>query len=298
MLPELNVLRDNWETIREEAQHLFAQGQIKAADKYNDWGFNSFFRSGWKRFYLKWYGDALPSAERMCPRTVALLRSIPCIKGAMFATLAPGGRFVQFTYGPAVPVRRGLLFAASERAVYVSFDDGDHWQSLRLNMPATSVRDVIVKDDDLAVGTHGRGFWILDDITPLRQLDEKVVSSDAFLFKPQTAIRVRWNMNTDTPLPPDFPAGQNPPDGAVINYYLQSASRGPVTLEIKDSAGATVRKLPDNVAVDWATSLKAWPQEKAGELDKAGLPASQVLKLAIEEAEKLGHKWPVRYQVN
>jgi photosystem II stability/assembly factor-like uncharacterized protein len=140
------------------------------------------------------------------------------------------------------PVRRGLLFAATERAVYVSFDDGEHWQSLRLNMPATSVRDVIVKGDDLAVGTHGRGFWILDDITPLRQLDEKVVSADAFLFKPQTAIRVRWNMNTDTPLPPDFPAGQNPPDGAVINYYLKSASSSPVTLEIKDSAGKTVRK--------------------------------------------------------
>ena len=140
------------------------------------------------------------------------------------------------------PVRRGLLFAATERAVYVSFDDGEHWQSLRLNMPATSVRDVIVKGDDLAVGTHGRGFWILDDITPLRQLDDKIVAADAFLFKPQTAVRVRWNMNTDTPLPPDFPAGQNPPDGAVINYYLKSASSSPVTLEIKDSAGKTVRK--------------------------------------------------------
>ena len=140
------------------------------------------------------------------------------------------------------PVRRGLLFAATERAVYVSFDDGEHWQSLRLNMPATSVRDVIVKGDDLAVGTHGRGFWILDDITPLRQLDDKVVAAAAFLFKPQTAVRVRWNMNTDTPLPPDFPAGQNPPDGAVINYYLKSAASSPVTLEIKDSAGKTVRK--------------------------------------------------------
>ncbi|HZD93759.1 MAG TPA: glycoside hydrolase, partial [Candidatus Sulfotelmatobacter sp.] len=130
----------------------------------------------------------------------------------------------------------------TERAVYVSFDDGDHWQSLRLNMAASSVRDVIIKNDDLVAATHGRGFWILDDITPLRQLDQKVVSADAFLFKPQTATRVRWNMNTDTPLPPDFPAGENPPDGAVINYYLQSAPSGPVTLEIKDSAGKTVRK--------------------------------------------------------
>jgi photosystem II stability/assembly factor-like uncharacterized protein len=140
------------------------------------------------------------------------------------------------------PKRRGLLFAGTERAIYVSFDDGDHWQSLRLNMPASSVRDVIIKDDDLAAATHGRGFWILDDITPLRQIDQKVISADAFLFQPQTAIRVRWDMNTDTPFPPDVAAGENPPDGAVIDYYLSSASSAPVTLEIKDSAGKTVRK--------------------------------------------------------
>jgi photosystem II stability/assembly factor-like uncharacterized protein len=140
------------------------------------------------------------------------------------------------------PIRRGMLFAATERAVYVSFDDGDHWQSLRLNMAASSVRDIIIKNDDLVAATHGRGFWILDDITPLRQLDQKVTSADAFLFKPQTAVRVRWNMNTDTPLPPDFPSGENPPDGAVIDYYLQSASSSPVTLEIKDASGKTVRK--------------------------------------------------------
>ena len=148
------------------------------------------------------------------------------------------------------PKRRGLLFAATERAVYVSFDDGDHWQSLRLNMPASSVRDVIIKDDDLAVGTHGRGFWILDDITPLRQFEQKVISAEAFLFKPQTAVRVRWDMNTDTPLPPDFPAGENPPDGAVIDYVLwpdeidKPVNRFilPITLEVRDGAGKTVRK--------------------------------------------------------
>ncbi len=140
------------------------------------------------------------------------------------------------------PVRKGLLFAGTERAVYVSFDDGDHWQSLRLNMAASSVRDLIIKNDDLVAATHGRGFWILDDITPLRQLDAKVLSSDAFLFKPELTYRVRWNMNTDTPLPPDFPAGENPPDGAVIDYYLQSAASGPVTLEIRDSAGKAVRR--------------------------------------------------------
>jgi photosystem II stability/assembly factor-like uncharacterized protein len=140
------------------------------------------------------------------------------------------------------PKRKGLLFAGTEHAVYVSFDDGDHWQSLRLNMPASSVRDVMVKNDDLVAATHGRGFWILDDITPLRQLDSKVASSPAFLFEPEPAYRVRWNLNTDTPLPPDFPAAENPPDGAVIDYYLQSAASGPVTLEIRDRAGKTVRR--------------------------------------------------------
>jgi photosystem II stability/assembly factor-like uncharacterized protein len=139
------------------------------------------------------------------------------------------------------PKRRGLLFAGTERAVYVSFDDGEHWQSLRLNMAPSSVRDLIIKDDDLAAGTHGRGFWILDNITPLRQVDPKMLAAGTFLFKPQTAVRVRWDMNTDTPLPPDFPAAENPPDGAVIDYYL-AASTSPVTLEIKDSAGKTVRK--------------------------------------------------------
>jgi photosystem II stability/assembly factor-like uncharacterized protein len=139
------------------------------------------------------------------------------------------------------PKRKGLLFAGTERAVYVSFDDGDHWQSLRLNMGATSIRDLIIKDDDLCVGTHGRGFWILDNITPLRQLQASITSAPAVLFQPQTAVRVRWNMNSDTPLPPDVPAGENPPDGAVIDYYIGSAA-GPVTLEIKDQAGQVVRR--------------------------------------------------------
>ena len=140
------------------------------------------------------------------------------------------------------PKRKGLLFAGTERAVYVSFDDGDHWQSLRLNMPATSIRDLTIKDDDLAVGSHGRGFWILDDITPLRQLDDKVLAENAFLFAPELTYRVRWNTNSDTPLPPDVPAGQNPPDGAIFNYYLKSSSSAPVTLEILDSSGKAVRR--------------------------------------------------------
>lgn len=139
------------------------------------------------------------------------------------------------------PKRKGLLYASTETSVYVSFDDGDHWQSLRLNMPASSVRDIIVKDDDLVAATHGRGFWILDDITPLRQVNESALGGD-HLFKPGDAVRVRWDMNTDTPLPPDFPAGPNPPDGAVLNYYLNSAASGPVTIEIKDASGNVVRR--------------------------------------------------------
>jgi photosystem II stability/assembly factor-like uncharacterized protein len=140
------------------------------------------------------------------------------------------------------PRRRGLLFAGTEQAVYVSFDDGDHWQSLRLNMPATSIRDLIIKDDDIAVGTHGRSFWILDDITPLRQVADSIAQADAFLFRPETAVRVRWDMNTDTPLPPEEPAGKNPPDGAIIDYYLRAQPAGRVVLEILDQAGAVVRR--------------------------------------------------------
>ena len=138
------------------------------------------------------------------------------------------------------PQRRGLLFAGTERAVYVSFDDGENWQPLRLNMPATSIRDVIIKDDDLCVATHGRGFWILDNITPLRQLARD--RQETALLKPQIALRVRWSMNTDTPLPPDEPVGENPPDGAMIDYYLTSVVTGSVTLEIKDDKGNVVRR--------------------------------------------------------
>ncbi len=130
---------------------------------------------------------------------------------------------------------------APNATVYVSFDDGDHWQSLRLNLPASSVRDVIVKDNDLAVAMHGRGFWILDDITPLRQIDDKVVAGKAYLFAPELAYRVHWDMWTDTPLPPDEPAGQNPPDGAILNYYLGAGASGDVKLEVFDSAGKLVR---------------------------------------------------------
>jgi photosystem II stability/assembly factor-like uncharacterized protein len=140
------------------------------------------------------------------------------------------------------PKRRGLLYASTEKGVYVSFDDGNRWQSLRLNLPATSVRDLIVKDDDLAVATHGRGFWILDDITPLRQIDKATAASDAVLFEPAAAWRVRWNLSRDMPWPKDEPTLPNPPEGAPVNYYLKSDASGPVTLEILTPAGQPVRR--------------------------------------------------------
>ena len=139
------------------------------------------------------------------------------------------------------PERPGLLFAGTEQTVYVSFDDGNHWQSLRLNSPPTSIRDLIIKDDDVVLGTHGRGFWILDDITPLRQMRPEVVSGGMHLFGPQDSWRFRWNTYTDTPPPPEEPAGENPPDGAIIHYYLPDGIQGPVTLDILDPGGRLVR---------------------------------------------------------
>lgn len=150
------------------------------------------------------------------------------------------------------PQVKGLLYAGSERAVYVSFDDGEHWQSLRLNMPATSIRDLVIKDDDLVIGTHGRSFWILDNITPLRQvtslLKAKASISGEYadkyylLYTPQDAYRVRWDMYTDTPVPQEESAGDNPPDGAVIDYYL-SADVDDIELIIEDvKTGKQVRK--------------------------------------------------------
>ena len=140
------------------------------------------------------------------------------------------------------PVRRGLLFTGTEKSVWVSFDDGDHWQSLQLNLPHTSMRDLWIHEDDLVVGTHGRSFWILDNISPLRQISEAVQKADAFLFKPAAAWRVRRSTNTDTPIPPDEPTAQNPPDGAAIDYFLAKDASGPLVVEILDAQGKLVRR--------------------------------------------------------
>ena len=147
------------------------------------------------------------------------------------------------------PRVKGLLYAGTDGQVWVSYDDGDHWQSLRNNMPAISVRDLEVKDDsicqcsDLVIGTHGRGFWILDNITPLRQhaaVESAAASKAAYLVKPATALRVRFGTNDPTPLPPEVPGGENPMAGAIIDYFL-GANASEVKLEIVDGAGVVVR---------------------------------------------------------
>jgi hypothetical protein len=158
------------------------------------------------------------------------------------------------------PVRKGLLFAGTETSVWVSFDDGDHWQSLELNLPHSSMRDLWIHDDDLIVATHGRSFWVLDDITPLRQIAEPLLKREALLFKPSAAYRVMRDTNTDTPIPPDEPTAKNPPDGAIVDYFLAQPAEGPVTLEILDAQSKVVRRYastdkPDLTEEDLARQL-------------------------------------------
>jgi photosystem II stability/assembly factor-like uncharacterized protein len=145
------------------------------------------------------------------------------------------------------PGRRGLLFAGTERNAFLSFDDGDTWQSLQLNLPVTSVRDFEIHGDDLIVATHGRGFWIIDDISPLRQITDDVANADAFLFKPAEAILMTQGSDNGTPTQKDEPQAPNPPAGAAIDYYLRRAATGPVTLEILDAAGNAIGRF-SNVA--------------------------------------------------
>ena len=183
------------------------------------------------------------------------------------------------------PERKGLLFAGTERTVYVSFDDGDHWQSLRLNLPPSSMRDLAVHGDDIVVGTHGRSFWILDNITPLRELSEKIAQEDAHLFAPQITYRIRHNNNTDTPLPPEFPAGQNPPDGAMLDYFLKSAASTPVLLEISDEQGKVVRRFSSSDKPDVVNP------------DELDIPTYWIRPPRVVSAEPGMHRfvWDLRY---
>jgi len=140
------------------------------------------------------------------------------------------------------PKRKGLLYAGTDTGVYLSWDDGGHWQSLSLNLPATPITDLTVHGNDLAISTFGRGLWILDDISSLRALNPDVTASNMHLFSPAAAMRVRWDNYQDTPYPIETPAGQNPPDGATIDYFLKTPAQREVTLTIFDEKGAEVAK--------------------------------------------------------
>ncbi len=140
------------------------------------------------------------------------------------------------------PVRKGLLYACTERGVYTSFDDGDDWQPLQLNLPMTSVRDLVVHENDLVIATFGRSFWVLDNATPLRQIDAHATAADVWLYRPATAYRVRPGNDQGTPMPDDEPMTENPPNGAVLDYYLKESSVGPIQLQIFNSDGRLVRR--------------------------------------------------------
>ncbi len=151
------------------------------------------------------------------------------------------------------PKRRGLLFAGTERGAFVSLDDGDSWQPLQLNLPVTSVRDFEIYGADLIVATHGRGFWVIDDISPLRQVNATVLASDAYLFKPADAILYNQGGDNGTPTQKDEPQAQNPADGAYLDYYLKPGVSGTVTLDVMDASGAVVRSFAPPTATAAAT---------------------------------------------
>jgi photosystem II stability/assembly factor-like uncharacterized protein len=167
------------------------------------------------------------------------------------------------------PQTRGLLFAGTELGVYVSFDDGDHWQSLQLNLPTASVHDLAIHGDDLAVATHGRAFWILDNITPLRQAQDAVKADSAYLYRPATAIRVDNDTFLGTPLPPEEPTANNPPNGAVIDYHL-NGSANHVKLEILDDKQNLVRTFSSGDATE--------PKRPAAPIADRWLPKPEILE--------------------
>ena len=179
------------------------------------------------------------------------------------------------------PVRRGLLFAATEKAVWTSLDDGDHWSSLQLNLPHTSMRDLAVHDNDLIVATHGRAFWVLDDISPLRQFSPKLAASEASLLEPAPAMRVRRSTGTDTPIQPDEPAGRNPPDGAVIDYYIGKHAARPVSIEVLDARGSVIERV----------SSADPPQFSPEQIERELIPQYWIRKLVPPATTAGMHRW-------
>ncbi len=175
------------------------------------------------------------------------------------------------------PERRGLLVAGTERGIHLSFDDGENWQPLQLNMPVTSVRDFEFYGNDLIVATHGRGFWVIDDVSPLRQLSDTVVRADAYLFKPADTINFIEGTDNGTPLQKDEPHAENPPSGAVIDYYLKRNTGGTVTIEILDSSGAIIRTFSSDPAAERP------PAGRGGVAPSTGLPRVSPLWQATPE---------------
>jgi photosystem II stability/assembly factor-like uncharacterized protein len=160
----------------------------------------------------------------------------------------PAGSFVNVVRED--PERRGLLYAGTETGAFVSFDDGDHWQPLQLNLPNCSVRDISVRRGDLVIGTHGRSFWVLDDLSPLRQLDATVAAAQTWLFAPRAAVRLNPAGFQGTPEPKDEPSAENPPRGAVLDYALKTAPAGPLVIEILDAHGDLVRRFASDDTVE------------------------------------------------
>jgi photosystem II stability/assembly factor-like uncharacterized protein len=156
------------------------------------------------------------------------------------------------------PKRRGLLYAGTETGVFISFDDGAHWQPLRLNLPNSPIHDLVVKDDDLVVGTHGRSFWVLDDVTPLRQITAASASKPVILYEPQTALRLHYPDEINK----REPAGENPPAGAIVDYYFKTAPKDEVVLEVLDSSGKLVRRL-SSVEKKKSEQPPEWPDRVA-----------------------------------
>ncbi len=161
-------------------------------------------------------------------------------------------------------VKKGLLFAGTNRSVYVSFDDGNNWQPLTLNFPTASVSDLLVHDNDLVAGTNGRGIWILDDISPLRQISNEIAGKNEYLFKPNDAWRMRANENKDTPWPPSTPLGQNPPTGSIIDYWLNTDASTPVKLTIKDDNGNVINTFASDINADTINAYRYFLEDWVG----------------------------------
>ena len=180
------------------------------------------------------------------------------------------------------PQRRGLLFAGTESSVFVSFDDGDHWQSLQLNLPTTIINDIAIHDNDLIVGTYGRGIWILDDYAVLRQIRGALATQ---LFRPSAAVRMRRNVNYNTPFPKEEPQAPNPPAGVAISYALATAPASEIALDILDARGALVRHLTSAPAVPVREAARA-PMERFWLASPTALSTNVGLNRAV---------WDLRY---